>query len=211
LWKKCRPEELATVDAFMANPKLVWEWYNWRRELMGRVKPNPGHYALCELKDFFDQFTVITQNVDGLHKEAGAENVLELHGSIMRNKCMDCNELHEQTADIDPEKIPECKRCGGKIRPDVVWYGEMLPAGVIEEAFLRAEESEIFFSVGTSAVVHPAASLPVVAKRSGATVVEINLERTPLTEIADFFYPNKSGELLPMLISRLRESSGNDR
>lgn len=209
LWKKCRPEELATMEAFMANPSLVWEWYNWRRSLIGEVKPNPGHYALCQLKDYFERFTLITQNVDGLHHEAGSEGILELHGSIMRNKCMDCNKPYDRSADIDPENIPGCLDCGGKIRPDVVWFGEMLPAGVIEEAFLRAEDCGIFFSIGTSAVVHPAASLPMVAKRSGATLVEINPEETPLTELADFFFAQPSGEMLPQLISRLEELTGD--
>jgi NAD-dependent deacetylase len=204
LWGKFRAEELATMEAFLDNPKIVWEWYNWRRSLIGEVKPNPGHTALAELASLFEDYTLITQNVDGLHREAGADRVLELHGNIMRNKCVSCNRLCPDTVVIDPDAIPTCESCGGKLRPDVVWFGEMLPADVIEEAFRKSEQAEIFFSVGTSSIVHPAASLPLTALRSGAVVVEINPERTPLSDMADFYFSAKSGELLPELVARAR-------
>ncbi len=211
LWGKFRPEELATMNAFLSNPKIVWEWYNWRRQLMGKVKPNPGHYALCELATYFDRFTLITQNVDNLHRLAGSESVLELHGNIYRNKCVDCNRTFEEVADIDPDNIPDCAHCGGKIRPDVVWFGEMLPESVIQQAFLEVENVDVFFSIGTSALVNPAASLPAVAKRQGAVLVEINPEETPLTSIADYHFSANSGELLPKLVALIREmtSSGS--
>jgi NAD-dependent deacetylase len=199
LWGKFRAEELATMDAFLANPKIVWEWYNWRRKLIGEVKPNPGHHALAELALYFENFTLVTQNVDGLHRQAGSKEVLELHGNIMRNKCVSCQEIYRDE-DIDPDRIPECPRCRGRIRPDVVWFGEMLPEAVIEEAFRRSEQAEIFFAVGTSAIVHPAASLPVIAKRMGALLVEINPEPTPLSEAADFRFAEPSGEFLPRLL-----------
>lgn len=209
LWKKFKPEELATMDAFMANPKLVWEWYNWRRDLMSEVKPNPGHFALGELEDFFESFTLITQNIDGLHHEAGSKSILELHGNIHRNKCAKCNRLVSVTAEIDPDQIPGCEHCGGRIRPDVVWFGEMLDNDIITEAFRASEEADIFFSIGTSAIVHPAASLPMMAKRAGATLIEINPERTPLTEVADFYVSARSGEFLSKLVAayRLRRES----
>ncbi|MCK4461608.1 MAG: NAD-dependent deacylase [candidate division Zixibacteria bacterium] len=204
LWKEFKPEELATMSAFMANPNLVWQWYNWRRELMGKVEPNPGHQALAELEDMFTEFTLITQNIDGLHRHAGSKNILELHGNIHRNKCADCNRQVAAQTEIDPDNIPTCEQCGGRIRPDVVWFGEMLDTDIISTAFRVSEESDVFLSIGTSAIVHPAASLPMMAKRSGATLIEINPERTPLTELADFYVSAKSGEFLPPLVKQLR-------
>ena len=204
LWKKFRAEELATVEAFMKNPDLVWEWYMFRRKIINSVSPNPGHYALAEMEKLFDDFTLISQNVDGLHKKSGSENILELHGNILKNKCFDCGKSYEN--DIDPESggHPNCA-CGGRIRPDVVWFGEMLPADAINGAFDAASRAELFLSVGTSAVVHPAASMPIMAKRGGAYLVEVNLEPTPLTEIADCSFQGKSGEILPQIVEKLKE------
>ena len=165
LWKKFRPEQLATMEAFLDTPEVVWEWYNWRRELISKVRPNPGHFALTDMEKLFHDFTLITQNVDNLHRLAGSSRVLELHGNIYRNKCARCDRAVESETDIDPDNIPECEFCGGKLRPDVVWFGEMLPEEVMAEAFAKAEQAEIFFSVGTSALVLPAASLPLIAKR----------------------------------------------
>ncbi len=210
LWGKFRPEELATMDAFMANPKMVWEWYNWRRELMSKVKPNAGHYALRDLAEYFDNFTLITQNVDNLHFEAGSPDIIELHGNIQRNKCAKCEKpFEDESVEILPDAIPACDSCGGSIRPDVVWFGEMLPSGAIERAFFEAEHSEIFFSIGTSALVHPAASLPMVAKQSGATLVEINPEVTELSGMADFRFACGAGEILPQLVELLKEDRTN--
>ena len=205
LWKKFKPEQLATMEAFLASPEIVWEWYNWRRELIGKVQPNPGHYALRDLEGLFRQFTLITQNVDNLHRLAGSSHVLELHGNIYRNKCAGCGRLVAQDMAIDPDHIPRCDQCGGKIRPDVVWFGELLTEAVIDEAFARAEEAEVFLSVGTSAIVQPAASLPLLAKRHGATLIEINPEPTPLSDFADFAFQAKSGELLPELVRLVKE------
>jgi len=207
LWGKFHPEELATMEAFLDNPRIVWEWYNWRRQLICEVKPNPGHYALYDLAAFFDRFAVITQNVDNLHRLAGSENVLELHGNIYRNKCVNCDRIYNLDVEIDPDNIPACSHCEGRIRPDVVWFGEMLPLGVIEQAFTEAEKADVFFSVGTSALVHPAATLPVIAKRHGAVVVEINPDETPLTSMADYYFSVNSGELLPKLVDLLRGMS----
>lgn len=205
LWAKFRPEDLASMEAFLANPKIVWEWYNWRRELMAGVSPNDGHRALAACESMFDRFTLITQNVDGLHAAAGSKQVIELHGNIHRNKCADCNRLVESALQIDPRQIPTCDHCGGKIRPDVVWFGEMLDEAVTDEAFAAADEAHVFLVVGTSALVHPAASLPLVAKRQGAILVEINPEETPLTPLVDYHISEKSGVFLPSLLSRIAE------
>ena len=205
IWAKFRPEDLATMSAFIANAKLVWEWYNWRRELIRQVKPNPGHYALVELAKWFPSFTLVTQNVDGLHRRAGSESVLEIHGNILHNKCADCNRPIGEEDDIDPAAIPICQVCGGKVRPDVVWFGEQLPEETIEAAFEAAEAADLFFSIGTSALVHPAATLPVIAKRHGAVLVEVNPDETPLTPMADFYFPAKAGELLPQLVEKLSQ------
>lgn len=205
LWQKCRPEELATMDAFMANPKLVWEWYNWRRDLMSSVGPNPGHHAITEMEPLFEEFTLITQNVDNLHRIAGTRAILELHGNILRNKCVSCNRLMDNEITIDPSNIACCEHCGGKIRPDVVWFGEMLDSAVINRAFALSEKTDIFFSIGTSAVIHPAASLPVSAKQYGAFLVEINNEPTPITPLADIMITGKSGEILPEIVAELKK------
>jgi len=202
LWKKFRPEELATVDAFMNNPELVWEWYLFRRNIINEVKPNPGHYTLVEMEAHFKNFNLITQNVDGLHTAAGSKNIWELHGNIMRNKCFDCSKPFYGEIDINSGTMPICQ-CGGKIRPDVVWFGEMLSAEVLNAAFSFSERADLFLSVGTSAIVHPAASMPAIAKRSGAYLVEINLEPTPLSDIADCSFLGKSGEILPLIMERL--------
>lgn len=200
IWNKMRPEELASVDGFMQNPNLVWEWYQHRRDLMSAVAPNPGHHAIAAFEKHFPDAVVITQNIDGLHRRAGSTRILELHGNISRNKCFDCGRLYER--EIDPDAaLPRCG-CGGMIRPDVVWFGEMLPHDILQAAFEASEAAEVFFSVGTSAVVQPAASLPLVAARRGACLVEVNMEPTPLTPVADIFLQGKSGEILPLLLER---------
>lgn len=208
LWGKFKPEELASMNAFMANPEVVWNWYNWRRELIAKVQPNAGHLALVEIEKIFEKFVLVTQNVDNLHALAGSKSILELHGNIYRNKCVDCDVLFEFAGDIDPNNIPSCRLCGGKIRPDIVWFGEMLEPEIINTALARSEAADVFFSVGTSALVHPAATLPIVAKNHGAVLVEINAEPTPLTELADFNFLGKSGEILPKLAAKLSERMG---
>lgn len=204
LWSKFRPEELATVDAFMRNPQLVWEWYLHRRELMSSVSPNPGHHALVELEDYFEDFTLITQNIDGLHRAAGSSNVVELHGNISRNKCFDCSRPFVGEIELESGRLPQCE-CGGRVRPDVVWFGELLPADALNDAFDASARAELFFSVGTSALVHPAASMPLTAKRGGAYLVEVNLDPTPLSDIADCALHGKSGEILPQIVKKLKE------
>lgn len=202
LWKKFRPEELANFDAFIRNPELVWEWYQYRKKLILDVKPNPGHFALAELEKQVPQFTLITQNVDGLHQLAGSKNIVELHGNILRNRCIECNKIYTEMFSTEQKEVPRCQ-CGGLIRPDVVWFGEMLPAQAVEKASRAAETCDLFFSVGTSALVYPAAALPEMAKRQGSFVVEINPEPTPVSGIADVVIHEKSGVILPMILEKL--------
>ena len=199
LWAQYKPEELASPEAFRRDPKLIWDWYAWRREAVKSVRPNPGHYALVEIEKRIPQFTLITQNVDGLHRMAGNQNVLELHGNIQRVRCADCYAFTE-VWDDDTESVPRCRDCGGLLRPDVVWFGESLPRDQLEAAVEAARSCDIFFSVGTSGVVQPAASLAFAAHNRGAVVVEINAEPTPLTSKANYALHGKSGEILPHLV-----------
>jgi NAD-dependent deacetylase len=193
LWAKYRPEDLASPEAFHRDPKLVWDWYAWRREAVKGVRPNPGHYALAEIEKRAPSFTLITQNVDGLHRMAGSQNMLELHGNIQRVRCADCYTFTETWGD-DTESVPRCKKCGGLLRPDVVWFGEALPRGQLEAAVEAARSCDVFFSIGTSGVVQPAASLAFAAHNRGAVVVEINAEPTPLTPKADYGYTANRGK-----------------
>ncbi len=204
IWRKMNPEVLASIDGFMRKPEIVWEWYQYRRSVMQKAQPNPGHYAIAEMEKLFPEMTLITQNTDGLHARAGSTRILELHGNITKNKCFSCGRQFTGEIDCDAP-LPKCP-CGGMIRPDVVWFGEMLPEATIQAAYLAAEESEVFFSVGTSAIVQPAASLPMVARRHGAYVIEINLEPTSHTPAVDLFLQGKSGEVLPKLLERMRSN-----
>ena len=203
LWDKFNPMELASIDGFMSNPKLVWEWYLFRRNVINDVRPNEGHKTLVKFEQYLDDFTLITQNVDNLHREAGSESIVELHGNIKRNKCFKCGCRMPDSIIIDPDDIPTCA-CGGQIRPDVVWFGEMLPEGAMETAQCKAVESELFFSIGTAAEVYPAAQLPYLAQQHGAYLVEINPQPTPITEIADETFSAPSGEVLPLLWKELQ-------
>ena len=199
LWAQYRPEDLATPEAFAKNPKLVWDWYAMRREKVKTVEPNPGHYALAEMSWRVPGFTLITQNVDGLHRKAGNIGVIELHGSLQRVKCSLCG-IQAQTWDESAESVPQCQSCGGLLRPDVVWFGESLPREALEAAVTAARSCEVFFSIGTSGLVQPAAALAFAAKNKNALVVEVNAEPTPLTEKTDFSLLGKAGEILPALV-----------
>ena len=199
LWAQYRPEDLASPEAFARDPKLVWDWYAWRREAVKGVRPNAGHYALVEMENKTPTFTLITQNVDGLHRFAGSRNVLELHGNIQRVRCSDCG-TYTEIWGSDLESVPRCERCDGLLRPDVVWFGEALPRAELESAVSTAREAQVFFSIGTSGVVQPAAALAHAARNRGSVVVEINAEPTPLTPKTDFAFHGKSGEILPELV-----------
>jgi NAD-dependent deacetylase len=203
IWSKFKPEELASMDAFMKNPALVWEWYAHRKAIIATVKPNPGHEALARMEGLFSRFTLVTQNIDNLHRRAGSGRVHELHGNIERSYCMKCGKLHPDVHMAEQGKPPVCMACGGLLRPDVVWFGEMLPEETWEASVTASEEADVFLSVGTSAVVYPAASLPLIAKRHGALLVEVNTEPTPLTRSADEFLCGPSGVILPSLVESL--------
>jgi NAD-dependent deacetylase len=204
LWERYNPQELATPGAFARDPRLVWEWYEWRRNLVLEAEPNPGHAALAELERRVPNFTLVTQNVDGLHERAGSRNVIELHGNILRSKCS-LEGKAVQPEDHDDSIPPRCAWCGAFLRPDVVWFGEMLPAGTLEAASEAARECNVFFSVGTSSVVYPAAALPYEAIENGAVVAEINPAETPLSRHTDHSLRGPAGEVLPNL---LREAFG---
>jgi NAD-dependent deacetylase len=199
LWAQYQPEELATPEAFERNPRVVWEWYAWRGELVRSARPNPGHYALAEMQRRAPKLSLITQNVDGFHQRAGSTDVIELHGNLMRTKCSRENIVIEQWAKTD-DVPPRCPRCDAYLRPDVVWFGEMLPPAALEAAAQAANTCDVFFSIGTSSLVEPAASLARVALRRGAAVVEVNPAITPLTSRASFALQGASGEILPALI-----------
>jgi len=199
LWKKYRPEELANFNAFIQNPKLVWEWYDYRRKLISEVMPNPGHAALTEMETLVPTFDLITQNVDSLHRKAGSQNIIELHGNILRSRCVDCGVRSDALVMSQDDELPHCV-CGGLMRPDVVWFGETLPEEAIHAAFRSAETCDVFLSIGTSAVVHPAASLPMVAEEASAFVVEINKESTVISHRVDESILGPSGEILPELV-----------
>ena len=227
-WSKYRPEDLATPEAFAPDPKLVWYWYAMRRNKVAEATPNPGHFALVEMESLVPNFTLITQNIDGYHRQAGNKNVLELHGNIQRVKCFDgCGVVDEweETVIASEEKqspsmnkeiaasqkhaprndtgVPHCPKCNAYLRPDVVWFGESLPLDALNAAHKATLECQAFFSVGTSGLVQPAASLAHTARQKGAVVIEINLDPTPLTPHVDFALHGKSGEILPRLVEEV--------
>jgi NAD-dependent deacetylase len=199
LWRSFRAEDLATPEAFARDPRLVWEWYDWRRGKVAQTQPNPGHLALAKLERIKSDFSLITQNVDGLHDLAGSSRPLKLHGDIWELRCTSCS-YKGVNRDVPLTAIPPRCECGSLLRPSIVWFGESLPSGVLEQAWSDSEQAELFLVVGTSALVHPAASMPLVAKRSGARVVEINLEPTAISDQVDISLMGRSGELLPQLI-----------
>lgn len=205
LWAEFNPMELASIDGFMSNPQRVWSWYQYRVEIVKKVKPNPGHYAIAEMEKLFDHFVLITQNVDRLHQRAGSTNPIELHGNIIENHCFNCKKpFYGETALPDGE-IPKCEHCGGLIRPSVVWFGEMLPYEALVKAEDESANCDVFFSVGTSAEVYPSANLPFLAKRNGATIIEVNPNITKLSDYVDYRISAPSGEALPILLEKLKE------
>jgi NAD-dependent deacetylase len=209
LWARFRPEDLATPEAFLRDPKLVWEWYAWRRELVGKAGPNPGHLALVEMEKHVPHFTLVTQNVDGLHQRAGSGRfkpgcIIELHGSIQRTKCFDEGRVVD-TWEEACEIPPRCPHCEGLLRPDVVWFGEMLPKEALEASMEAARSCQVFLSVGTSSLVQPAASLPYIAGDQGATVVEVNPELTPLSREAAFSLRGPAGLVLWEIVRQVWE------
>jgi NAD-dependent deacetylase len=203
IWNKMKPEELATFSAFMKNPNLVWQWYQYRREIIHKVEPNLAHLVIAELENYFD-VTVVTQNVDNLHKRAGSTKIYELHGNIERNFCVDCNTFVAEKQ-FEGNEVPQCEKCGGMIRPDVVWFGENLPQDQFGGGETAAEWSDICFVVGTSALVYPAAYIPQSAKRAGSYLVEINIETTELSRFVDYSIIGKAGEILPEILKLMTD------
>jgi len=202
LWEGYRMEEVATPAAFKRDPTLVWRFYNLRRNNVRSVQPNPGHRALVAMEERWggDNFTLITQNVDGLHLKAGSRHVLELHGNLGRVRCTGCGVIEDRPGEELPE-LPHCARCGQLLRPDIVWFHEMLPAGVWEAAAAATARCQCFLVVGTSAVVYPAAGLIDLARQSGATVIEVNLETTEACAGGAIHLLGPSGVVLPQLFS----------
>jgi len=198
LWARYDPQELATPEAFARDPELVWRWYAWRRGLVEGARPNAGHKTLADLERRAPVFSLVTQNVDGLHQEAGSSNVLELHGNIRRSRCP------VENVTVEPDEAdplpPLCPNCGSPLRPDVVWFGEALPTDGLRVASEAARSCDVFLSVGTSGLVYPAASLPYEALENGATLVEVNPDPTPLAPHADFAVRGRAGEVLPELV-----------
>ncbi len=199
LWRKYDPMQLATIDAFYDDPKLVWEWYEDRRKNILQAKPNPGHSAIAELEKY-KEVTVLTQNIDGLHQRSGSTKVLELHGSIIRIKCSVCNFKDNIPTGFD-ELPPKCSSCNNILRPDVVWFGESLPQDVWNQAIFEAKSCDVMIIAGTSLVVSPANTLPVYAKQNNALLVEINPEETIMSSEMDLSLKMTSAKALPNLIT----------
>jgi NAD-dependent deacetylase len=204
LWNNYRAEELATPGAFRNDPELVWKWYNWRRGELASKNPNEGHTAIREMELFFDDFLLITQNVDGLHRVAGSERCLELHGNIRQTRCTSCGDVADAPVEEKLKTLPECKKCGALLRPHIIWFGESLDGAVLNEAILSARNCDIFIVAGTSGLVQPAASLALMAKEGGALVIETNIMSTPVSEVADETLIGRSSETLPSLLQAVK-------
>ncbi|RLE54281.1 MAG: NAD-dependent protein deacylase [Candidatus Methanomethylicota archaeon] len=203
LWKKFRVEDLATPEAFKRNPNLVWEWYKWRMQLVYNARPNAGHFALVDLETMGILKCIVTQNVDGLHLIAGSKCVVELHGSIRRGRCIECD--FKVTFDNPPETIPpKCTKCGCILRPDVVWFGEPIPSQSLNKALELFHKADVALVVGTSGVVYPAGYFPYIVKEKGGAVIEVNIDKSAITPIADVFIRGKAGEILPKIVDKIK-------
>ena len=206
LWEGRRVEQVAAPEAFRADPLMVWKFYEERRQGVARVRPNPAHAVLAAWQDRFAEWTLATQNVDGLHQAAGSRDVLELHGSLWRVRCVSCATEREELVVPLPQMPPRCAVCGAMERPAVVWFGEFLPPGVMAAAQAAAERCEVLVVVGTSAVVYPAAGLVSIAADAGAKVIEVNPAESALAALAAVALRGPAGELLPLVDRRIREA-----
>jgi len=200
LWARYRAEDLATPEAFLADPALVWRWYRWRRGIVAGVEPNPGHHALATLAALVPRLTLVTQNVDNLHQRAGSTDVIEFHGNIFDDRCFADGTLQAGDDTLD---VPLCQDCGSPLRPGVVWFGEAIPERALDVSCAAAADCDVFLSVGTSSAVYPAAGLADIARESDAMLVEINPNPTPQASRFDFALAGKSGLVLPELIESL--------
>lgn len=201
IWAKFEPTELATPEAFQRNPELVWGWYSWRREQLEKVEPNAGHRALVSLARKVPSMSLITQNVDGLHQRAGSSEVIEYHGNIFSNRCFgsDCDIGAVRIG----KQLPSCPHCGSFIRPGVVWFGEAIPGSALESSAAAAQRCDVFLSVGTSAIVWPAAGLAETARQNGAKIIEVNPDTTALSPHCDYAIAARSAEILPAIVAAL--------
>ena len=199
LWRNHRAEELATPEAFARNPRLVWEWYNWRRELITTKSPNPAHHALVELEQRVERFWLITQNVDGLHPAAGSRKLSEIHGNIWKVRCTQCRQVQENRAMPIP-LLPLCPACGGLLRPHIVWFGESLDPDDLDRSVAAVGSCEVLLIIGTSGVVYPAASFAALARQAGAFIAEITLDPTPNSQVVDITIGGRAAEVVPELI-----------
>jgi NAD-dependent deacetylase len=199
LWRQYRAVDLATPEAFARNPQLVWEFYNWRRQLLAPLHPNPAHRALARMEQRFPQVTLITQNIDGLHQQAGSRQMLELHGNIWWVRCTECRTAVEDRR-VPLPALPQCTVCGGLLRPHVVWFGELLDQLILEQAYAAIEHCQVMLVIGTSALVQPAASMGLHARQHGAFVAEINLEITPNSTLFNLSLLGQAGEIVPRLL-----------
>lgn len=199
VWKGMPFDVISSAGMLERDLPSVWEWFNYRRGVLQRLKPNPAHEAIARWQTQFNDFTLVTQNIDGLHQAAGSPDVIELHGSIWRARCLDCGTPYDLRELKFDDGAPNCLDCGSYLRPDVILFGEMLPMGAFEAAAKKAEVCELCFVVGTSAVVYPAASIPEIARAAGGYLVEVNPERTPLSDLCDEVLMGKAGEILPLL------------
>lgn len=198
VWKGMPFSVISSAGMLERDLPEVWAWFDYRRGLLEKLAPNPAHTALAGWQKLFPHFTLVTQNIDGLHQAAGSSEVIELHGSIWRARCMACKSRYELRSLPEEERPPLCLECGGYLRPDVILFGEVLPMGAFEVAAERAAQCELCFVVGTSAVVYPAAMLPEIARQAGAYTVEINPERTPLSHLCHETIQGRAGEILPL-------------
>jgi NAD-dependent deacetylase len=199
-WRGRPVTELSSAELISTDPKLVWEWFDYRREMLTHVSPNAAHLALAEWERRFEDFTLITQNIDDLHRAAGSLNVLELHGNIWRARCRRCSSVFEVRECPLEENPPRCFVCGGPARPDVVLFGEIVPEDVFRRGEEAARRADLFFVIGTSAVVYPAAMLPITAKQTGARMIEVNPEMTDISFYADVTVLGRAGDVLPKFI-----------
>ena len=198
-WRQYRAEDLATPDAFARDPKLVWEWYNWRRELLAMKQPNAAHLGIVELERRSPTFWLITQNVDGLHRDAGSRNLSEIHGNIWKVRCTGCHAVDENR-DVPISILPSCLQCGALLRPHIVWFGESLLAEDLQQCSTVLRNCDLLLVIGTSGVVYPAAGFAAVAKDVGAFVAEINLDPTPQSSLVDVSLQGRAKDLVPLLL-----------
>ncbi len=199
LWRQYRAEDLATPEAFERDPRLVWEWYNWRRELIATKRPNAAHDRVAELERRSRQFWLITQNVDGLHRAAGSRQLSEIHGNIWMVRCTACG-MVEQNHDVPIALLPTCRQCRGLLRPHIVWFGESLAAEDLSRCDAALRNCDVLLIIGTSGVVYPAAGFASVAKDAGAFVAEINLDKTAQSAWVDLSVQGRAKDVVPLLL-----------